>query len=53
MTSFGLALRTLVDRIGRLLTMEIFPEDTAPVLPVSPLPPAVTIHREGDDRRRG
>jgi hypothetical protein len=52
MTSFGLALRTLAERIGRLLTTEIFPADTAPVLPVSPMPQAVRIHRDGEDRRR-
>jgi hypothetical protein len=52
MTSFGLALRTLLDRIGRLLTMRMFPDDTAPVLPVSPIPPAVRLHREDENRPR-
>jgi hypothetical protein len=51
MTNLGFALRTLADRIGRLLTMELFPDDTAPVIPVSPIPPAVRIHRETSERR--
>jgi hypothetical protein len=53
MTSVGFALRTLADRIGRLLTTEIFPEDTALVVPVSPIPPPIRIHREADERRSG
>jgi hypothetical protein len=52
MTSFELALRTLMDRIGNLLTRERLPDDVAPVLPVSPIPPAVRIHSEAEDRRR-
>ena len=51
MTSFGLALRTLADRIGRLLTMEVFPDDTAPVVPVSPIPPEIRIHPERGEPR--
>ena len=51
MTSVGFALRTLMDRIGRLLTMELFPEDTAPVIPVSPIPPPIQIHHETGERR--
>jgi hypothetical protein len=51
MTNVGFALRTLMNRIGRLLTMEIFPEDTAPVIPVSPIPAPVRLHREKGERR--
>jgi hypothetical protein len=51
MTSFGFALRELMDRIARLLTREIFPDDTAPVVPVSPIPSAIRIHREPEQRR--
>jgi hypothetical protein len=34
--------------LGRVLTTEIFPEDMARVLPVSPIPPVVRLHREGE-----
>jgi hypothetical protein len=51
MTSIELALRTLAERIGRLLTKELFPTDTAPVLPVTPVPPSVRIHRATDEDR--
>ena len=44
-------LKAIGGWIGRMLTAEIFPEDTARVLPVSPIPPAVKLHREGDGRR--
>lgn len=44
-------LKAVADRIVRLLMTEIFPEDTARVLPVSPIPPAVRVHRDGDHRR--
>jgi hypothetical protein len=46
------AFKTIADNIGRMLTKELFPRDTAQVIPVSPFPPAVRIHREGEDRRR-
>jgi hypothetical protein len=44
-------LKAIGGWIGRVLTAEIFPEDTARVLPVSPIPPTVRLHREGDERR--
>jgi hypothetical protein len=51
MTSARRILKAIADRIALLLTTEIFPEDTARVLPVSPIPPAIRIHRESDEPR--
>jgi hypothetical protein len=51
MRSVRQLMKAMADRIGRLLMTEIFPEDTARVLPVSPFPPAVRIHRESDEPR--
>jgi hypothetical protein len=44
-------LKAIGGWVGRLLTTEIFPEDTARVLPVSPIPPAVRLHRDGEGHR--
>ena len=51
MTSVRHALMAIADRIGRLLMMEVFPDDTAPVIPVSPIPPPIRIHRATDEPR--
>jgi hypothetical protein len=42
----------VADWIARALTRDLLPDDTARVIPVSPIPPGVRIHDEGEDRRR-